>query len=99
MSWQIFPTQCPCQRFIPFLGPIGAVRIGWINNKWVIDPSYIKNNFDKSFYKLNNDGSIDIQLVLYFEPQNYFYLGLFISLILFASGLSYIIYKKHEKSK
>jgi polyribonucleotide nucleotidyltransferase len=25
---------------IPFLGPIGAVRIGWINNKWVIDPTY-----------------------------------------------------------
>jgi polyribonucleotide nucleotidyltransferase len=25
---------------IPFMGPIGAVRIGWINNKWVIDPTY-----------------------------------------------------------
>ena len=25
---------------IPFLGPIGAVRIGRINNKWVIDPTY-----------------------------------------------------------
>ncbi len=25
---------------IPFLGPIGAVRIGWLNNKWVVDPTY-----------------------------------------------------------
>jgi polyribonucleotide nucleotidyltransferase len=25
---------------IPFENPIGAVRIGWINNKWVIDPTY-----------------------------------------------------------
>lgn len=25
---------------IPFHGPIGAVRVGWINNKWVIDPTY-----------------------------------------------------------
>lgn len=25
---------------IPFMGPVGAVRVGWINNKWVIDPTY-----------------------------------------------------------
>ena len=25
---------------IPFHGPIGAVRIGFINKKWIIDPSY-----------------------------------------------------------
>ncbi len=25
---------------IPFMGPIGAVRIGRINNKWVVDPTY-----------------------------------------------------------
>lgn len=25
---------------IPFHGPIGAVRVGFINKKWVIDPSY-----------------------------------------------------------
>lgn len=25
---------------IPFENPVGAVRIGWINNKWVIDPTY-----------------------------------------------------------
>jgi len=25
---------------IPFLGPIGAVRVGRINNKWVVNPTY-----------------------------------------------------------
>jgi polyribonucleotide nucleotidyltransferase len=25
---------------IPFFGPIGAVRVGRINNKWVLDPTY-----------------------------------------------------------
>lgn len=25
---------------IPFLGPIGAVRVGRVNNKWVLDPTY-----------------------------------------------------------
>ncbi|RYY00715.1 polyribonucleotide nucleotidyltransferase [bacterium] len=25
---------------IPFNHPVGAVRMGWLNNKWVIDPTY-----------------------------------------------------------
>ncbi|MFN8575644.1 MAG: polyribonucleotide nucleotidyltransferase [Candidatus Sericytochromatia bacterium] len=29
---------------IPFENPVGAVRIGWINNKWVIDPTYEQTN-------------------------------------------------------
>lgn len=64
------------------------------DNKWVIDPKYIKNNFDKSYYVLNKDGSIDIQLILYFAPQNYFYLGSLISFFAFVLGLVFIRYKK-----
>jgi len=48
-------------------------------NQWTIDPEYIKKNFDKPYYKENTDGSIDIELTLYFKPQSYFYLGLIIS--------------------
>lgn len=48
-------------------------------NGWPVDPEYIKKNFDKSLYKLNSDGSIDIELTLYFKPQSYFYPGLIVS--------------------
>lgn len=68
-------------------------------NQWIIDPNYIKNNFDKGYYKQNKDGTIDIELVLYFKPQLYFYIGTLISLITFVFGLIYFIKKKNEKNK
>jgi len=66
-------------------------------NQWTIDPEYIKANFDKSYYKENSDGSIDIELTLYFKPQSYFYLGIIISgttLILCLGYLGYAFYRK-----
>ncbi len=68
-------------------------------NKWEIDPEYIKKNLSPSYYKVNNDGSISVELVLYFVPQNYFYLGIFLSLIVFLSGAFYLLIKKYEKNK
>ena len=66
-------------------------------NQWTIDPEYIKANFDKSMYKENLDGSIDLELTLYFKPQSYFYLGIIISgttLILCLGYLGYVFYRK-----
>ena len=66
-------------------------------NQWTIDPEYIKANFDKSYYKENPDGSIDIELTLYFKPQSYFYIGIIISgttLILCLGYLGYSFYRK-----
>ncbi len=66
-------------------------------NQWTIDPEYIKSNFDKSMYKENPDGSIDLELTLYFKPQSYFYLGIIISgttLILCLGYLGYAFYHK-----
>ncbi len=50
-------------------------------NQWKLDPEYIKRNFSEEFYKENPDGSIDINIVLFFKPQSYFYLGIAISLV------------------
>lgn len=66
-------------------------------NQWTIDTEYIKANFYKSYYKENSDGSIDIELTLYFKPQSYFYLGIIISgttLILCLGYLGYVFYRK-----
>ncbi len=70
-------------------------------NQWTIDPEYIKANFDSSYYKENPDGSIDIELTLYFKPQSYFYLGIIISgttLILCLGYLGYDFWK-NKKNK
>ena len=49
----------------------------------------------------NSKGDIDIELILYYKPQSYFYLGLIISGITLISGLAYLIYdwKKNKKER
>lgn len=61
-------------------------------NIWTIDPEYIKENYPKDHYKENPDGSIDVEMVLYFKPQSYFYLGLIISSVTLISCVAYLIY-------
>lgn len=52
-------------------------------NGRTLDANYIKKNFPKDYYKENPDGSIDVNLTLYFRPQSYFYLGLWVSGVTF----------------
>lgn len=71
-------------------------------NGWAIDSNYIKQNFSKEDYQENPDGSIDVELVLYFKPQSYFYLGLIISVTTLIGCLGYLAYdliKRRRKTK
>lgn len=61
-------------------------------NSWTITPEYIKKNFNKSSYQENPDGSINIELTLYFRPQSYLYLGLIISSLILMISLGYLGY-------
>ena len=58
-------------------------------NSWMISPEYIKNNLDKKYYKLNSDGSINLELVLYFRTQSYFDNGAILTFLYFivVSGI------------
>jgi len=72
-------------------------------NAWEIDPKEIKEIFDRSFYKTNGDGSIEINLSLYFEPQKFNKKLYFTSISAYlASGLLLLINGikiLHEKKK
>ncbi|HPN54298.1 MAG TPA: hypothetical protein PLB52_00030 [Candidatus Moranbacteria bacterium] len=68
-------------------------------NKWTIDPEYIKQNFSKEYYRENPDGSIDVEMVLYFKPQSYFYLGLIISGTTLFGCLGYLLYDWRKRKK
>ncbi len=61
-------------------------------NNWQLDVNYIKSNFPDKYYGLNPDGSINIQVVLYFKLQSYFYLGLIISGLTLIVCLFYLFY-------
>ena len=56
-------------------------------NQWKIDPQYIKENYSSEYYKENSDGSLDVELTLYFKPQSYFYLGFLLTVIIVIINL------------
>ena len=57
-------------------------------NSWTIEQKYLEDNYPTQYFKRNADGSMDLELTLYFAPQNYFYLGLLISVV---TALSYFL--------
>ncbi len=59
-------------------------------NSFYIDPNYIKQNLPASAYKTNPDGSINVNLTIYFKPQSYFYVGLIISGVTLLGCLGYL---------
>jgi len=61
-------------------------------NSWTIDPQYIKDNYSPEYYKQNADGSIDVEIIMYFKPQSYFYVGLIISVMVLIICLMYLTY-------
>ncbi len=66
-------------------------------NKWQISPKYFTEELGEAYYKRNKDGSIDIEMDLYFVPQTYFYLGVAISTGVYLAGAIY--YLKNRKGK
>lgn len=69
-------------------------------NGWTIDAKYIKENYPKEYYTENPDGSIDMELVMYFKPQSYFYIGLLISGLTLISCIGYLAYDwKRNRNK
>lgn len=66
-------------------------------NKWIISPNLIKKDLSEKFYKKNPDGSIDVEVSLYFSPQNYFYIGTALTFALLIWG--FILVNKNEKKK
>lgn len=68
-------------------------------NSYLIDPEFIRQNYSKNNYTVNNDGSINVTFTLFFFPQSIFYLSLFLSIIfMFITGVVYIYYltRNHE---
>jgi len=68
-------------------------------NNWTVDPGYIKENLPSDSYKLNKDGSIDIELTIYYKNQIIFYVGLISVGLYFAILIFYIVFKKVKRPK
>jgi len=68
-------------------------------NSWIIDKKQITNIFDPSFYHVNSDGTININLTLYYKGQNYVYLGLILFSFVTITGIIFIIINKTKRKK
>lgn len=68
-------------------------------NEWVLDVSTIKKTLPKNSYRINRDGSIDVDLIIYFKPQSYFYLGLIVSVITLLGCIGYLVWDWRKDRK
>lgn len=83
-----------------FKKPLPGARHFKLNgyaNGWTVDPAYIKNNYSKDYYRENPDGSLDVNLTIYFKPQSYFYIGLTISGLTLLTCVGYGVYLLKRK--
>ena len=68
-------------------------------NSWEVNSEYIQQNYSKKFYKINQDGSIGVELTIYFKVQSFYHYCLLIILISFFSFSGFMIYKKVKTKK
>jgi len=66
-------------------------------NQWTVDSDYIKNNLDKDHYSTNEDGSIDVDLILYFKPQTYQNIGIVLAILTLIGSAGYLIVLKLKR--
>ncbi len=52
-------------------------------NIWAIDPAVVKETFPPGSFSENPDGSLDFQLVLFYEKQRFYYYGMIVSILSF----------------
>jgi len=59
-------------------------------NSWTIDPQFIRENYPDEYYIKNKDGSIAVEIVIYFRPQSYFCGGFMCDIFLIILSVGYL---------
>lgn len=97
-DWALFPASPDKGRVLSFFGDgifdETHVMEDDFSNSWILDLDTLKR-FPGS-YRQNQDGSVDIELIAYFKPQIYFYLGLTTSAIAASGYLGYLWYARRR---
>lgn len=65
-------------------------------NTWTIDSDFIKKNYSNNYYSENSDGSINLELTIYFKPQIYYYIGIILAGVLFIFLIAGLFYEKRK---
>jgi hypothetical protein len=93
--------------WIPFVSPDiitegNHFKLDGFLNGWYIDPVKLcldENKNVKEGCKLNEDGSYDIEMIIEFTPQRWFYVGLIISVTTLVSCITYLLYSSYKSRR
>ena len=77
--------------------PINHIEVNGFTNGYVIDKQILEKYIDKKYISTNEDGSINVTLQLYFQPQIYFYIGLLISGLTLLVSFIFFLYSLSKK--
>lgn len=77
--------------------PLRHILVNGIGNGYILNKDIIKKQLRPSDYSINTDGSINTTLVLYFQPQLYFYIGLTITCVTLLVSLGFFLYPSIRK--
>lgn len=77
--------------------PIKHIEVNGFTNGYIVDVQRLIQTVDKKYITKNRDGSINVQLELYFQPQIYFYIGLTMTLLTLLVSLSFFLYSLNKK--
>ena len=70
------------------------VQVNGYANGWRIDPRQIKQGLPPPYYHANQDGSVNFQLILYYQTQAYVCVGFVITLLTFGVFLVLFLQQK-----
>jgi hypothetical protein len=93
--------------WIPFVSPDiiteeNHFKLDGFLNGWYIDPIKLctdENGKVREGCKLNADGSYDIEMIIEFTPQRWFYVGLIISVTTLVSCIIYLLYSSYKSRR
>jgi hypothetical protein len=74
-------------------------KINGYANGWTVDPLYIKTHFSTKYWRQNADGSLDFNLVIYFRPQSWFYVGLVISSVALVGCVGFLVFARRQRRR
>jgi hypothetical protein len=86
----------------PLAGPLPEdthFKINGYANGWTVDPSYIKSHYPPRYWRQSADGSMDFNLVIYFQPQYWFYAGLVVTGITLGGAGLYLAQQRRRRRR
>ena len=66
-------------------------------NSWELDTDFIQKEFSQELYAVNDDGTLRLNLTVYYQPQSWYYVAAFLTVVSLILGLVILVMKGRKK--